>query len=205
MTSQRQHVALRDSRCCWRDKEASSRCWTASWQLGRLWFSSWRRKFSDLRAPLPVIGRPCCRQILLYVFQMVETDDEAGEAPLIEGQDVDMDPLEEKNTLIKCSQFLTTKVQYSPCSIVVLCPQPFILLLAAAQLPPSISHRPTCWNILCIFPSYLNKILVRFSSISCSDIGAALAPNFVMQIRLGRLVFGGIRATWRKSFSHVPV
>lgn len=38
---------------------------------------------SDLRAPLPVIGRPCCRQILLYVFQMVETDDEAGEAPLI--------------------------------------------------------------------------------------------------------------------------
>lgn len=38
---------------------------------------------SDLRAPLPVIGRPCCRQILLHVFQMVETDDEAGEAPLI--------------------------------------------------------------------------------------------------------------------------
>lgn len=38
---------------------------------------------SDLRAPLPVIGQPCCRQILLYVFQMVETDDEAGEAALI--------------------------------------------------------------------------------------------------------------------------
>lgn len=39
---------------------------------------------TDLRpTPPPVIGRPCWRQILLYVFQMVEADDEADEARLI--------------------------------------------------------------------------------------------------------------------------
>lgn len=75
---QRRHVALGDCRCCWRDKEASSLSHFDSHPGGGSschWFKA--------HPPSPVIGRPCWRQILLYVFQMVEADDEADEARLI--------------------------------------------------------------------------------------------------------------------------
>lgn len=184
MTSHRQHVALRDSGCCWRDKEASSTCSTASRQLKSALIPILEEEVhvSDLRAPLPVIGRPRWRQILLYAFQMVETDDGAGEAPLIYRRP----RCGYGSSWRRNSPFFLFSSSSSLSSSWHRCFLPLILPLDAAQQPPSISHRPTYWSILSIFFYFLSGYnLMRFSSSSCFDTGAALAPNFVMQIRLG--------------------